>query len=226
MDFFERLRRSVGNVPWGTVANAMADGLGARSEAAEEIVRQLTEWGAHLTGNALAKWTVAVAMPVGCDSPDVSSGRPRPCESHAVVRCDVCGRPCCLAHARIDFMGDAICEVCIGEAKARKRAAPNETYSRPHGERREKRGERRRESPPAEERVASEMTVSLALKTLKVRKNADWHEIRVAYRKLVLKHNADRPQTDEQRSRNTERLKTLNAAYAVLKARHEKREAA
>jgi len=65
-----------------------------------------------------------------------------------------------------------------------------------------------------------------ALRVLKLPKNASWTQIKTQYRKLVVKHNADRPQTDAEREKNTERLKKLNEAYSVLKAHHEKREAA
>ena len=229
MDIFERLRRAAGNIPWGTVASVMADNLGADSVAAQEIIEQLKEWGAHLTRNALSKWTVSMMTPTPCDSPDVSSGRPLACASFAVVKCDVCGRPCCLAHSRVDYMGDAICEVCIGEAKARRRStawadggpAP---YSRPHAG--QPRREGRAEPPPPQESRSGQMSRAEALRALKLKSGASWTQIKSQYRKLVLKHNADRPQTDTERLKNTERLKRLNEAYSVLKALHEKQEAA
>jgi hypothetical protein len=232
MDIFERLKRATGNIPWETFASVMAQNLGANGVAAQEIVEQLKEWGSHLTKNALSKWTSSVMVPTPCDSPDVSSGRPMACPSFAVVKCDVCGRPCCLAHARVDYMGDAICEVCIGEAKARRRASSwadggPTPYARPHAG--EPRAERRRraEPPPHEPPTApGVMSRADALRVLKLPKNATWMQVKTQYRKLVLKHNADRPQSDAEREKNTERLKKINAAYAVLKAQYEKREAA
>lgn len=221
MDFFERLRRLANDVPWGTFASVMSENLGASSDAAEEIVDQLKQWGAFLTKNALSKWTVSVATAQACGSPDVSTGRPRQCASYAVVKCDVCGRPCCLAHARVDYMGDAICEVCIGEAKMRARMG----QSIPYEPKEEPRRRREREAQPPPE--PGPMTVAEARKALKLPKGAGWAETKAQYRKLVLKHNADRPQTDAEREKNTARLKKFNEAYAVLKAHYEKkREAA
>jgi hypothetical protein len=214
MDLFERLRRATGDIPWGTFASVMAQNLGANGVAAQEIVEQLKEWGSHLTKNALSKWTVSVMSPTACDSPDVSSGRPRQCPSYSVVRCDVCQRPCCLAHARVDYMGDAICEVCIGEAKGRARAAG---YSRPHAQ---------HEAPPPAASPSGDMSVVAALKTLKLPRDANWQQIKTQYRKLVLKYNADRPQSEKQRTVNVERLKKINAAYAVLKVHYEQKAAA
>lgn len=215
MDIFERIRRTVGNVPWDTVASVMAQNLGASSQAAQEIVEQLKEWGSHLTKNALEKWAVSVMSPTACDSPDVSSGRPKSCPSYAVVKCDVCNRPCCLAHARVDYMGDAICEVCIGEAKARARSVGG--YSRPHAQ-------AHREAPPPA--ASASMSAAAALKVLKLGPRASWDQIKAQYRKLVVKHNADRPQTDAEREKNTARLKKINAAYSVLKTRYEQKAAA
>lgn len=230
MDLFERLRRAAGQIDWGAVAGAMAENLGANADASQEIIDQLKEWGSHLTKNALTKWAVSVVLPVDCDSPDVSSGRPRPCPSYAVVRCDVCSRPCCLAHARVDYMGDAICEVCIGEAKARARAGAG-GYARPHAheprQARQQRQQRHQEPPPPPaERKYGEMTRAQALRTLKLDSNATWDQIKAAYRQLVVKHNADRPQTDHEREKNTARLKKINAAFEVLKAEHDGKAAA
>jgi hypothetical protein len=231
MDIFERLRRATGDIPWDTFVSVMAQNLGANGAAAQEIVAQLKEWGSHLTKNALSKWSVSVMSPVACDSPDVSSGRPQTCPSFAVVKCDVCGRPCCLAHARVDYMGDAICEVCIGEAKVRRRTSSwadggPTPYARPHaGEpRAERKG--RAEPPPPAQSAPGVMSRAEALRVLKLPKNSTWLQTKTQYRKLVLKHNADRPQSDAERERNTERLKKINAAYSVLKGHYEQKAAA
>lgn len=232
MDIFERIRRATANIPWGTVASVMAENMGADSVAAEEVIEQLKEWGAHLTKNALAKWTVSVMAPTPCDSPDVSSGHPKACASFAVVKCDVCQRPCCLAHARVDYMGDAICEVCIGDAKRMRRAAAwadggAASYARPHaGQPRAERRQRQAPPPPPAAEPPGGMSRAEALRALKLKQGASWQQIRAQYRKLVVKYNADRPQTDEERAKNTAHLKKINAAYSVLKAHHEKREAA
>jgi DnaJ-class molecular chaperone len=109
-------------------------------------------------------------------------------------------------------MGDGICEVCIGAAKARARIAPGgykrETYER--------------EAPKA--KPVDE--IAAALKTLKLPREANWQQIKTQYRKLVLKYNADRPQSEKQRTVNVERLKRINAAYAALKAHYEQKAAA
>jgi DnaJ-domain-containing protein 1 len=214
MDLMDRLKRAAGNIPWSTVASVMAQNMaaGPHAEAAYSIMEQLHQWGSRLTDSALRKWPAAILAPTMCDSPDVSTGRPKPCKSHATVRCDVCGRPCCLAHARVDYMADAICEVCIGEAKARARSATG-GYKRPAYD----------QGAPAS---PSGMSAAEALKALKLSQGATWQQIKAQYRKLAVKHNVDRPQSEKQRAMNVERLKKINAAYAVLREMHERKEAA
>jgi hypothetical protein len=213
MDLFERLKRATAEIPWETFASVMAQNLGASSTAAQEVAEQLKEWGSHLTKNALSKWTFAVMSPTPCASPDVSTGRPRACRSYAVVKCDVCGRPCCLAHSRVDYMADAICEVCIGETKARKRA---EGWT----------NGRQESPPPPAQQAPGGMSVAMALKALKMPPRSNWEQIKRQYRKLVLKYNADRPQSDRQRALNVERLKKFNVAYEVLRREYEQKAAA
>jgi len=217
VDLFEQIRRITGDVPWDTFARVMAPNVGQSAVAAHNIVQQLKEWGAHLTKNALLKWSMTALTPTPCDCPELSGNHARPCSALAVLRCDACGRPCCMAHARIDYEGDGICEICIIGAQERGRATYG-TYSRPHA---------RDAVPPAPERKPGEMTPGQALKALKLPVTATWQQVRRQYHRLAVKYNADRPQTDKQRAANTERLKKFNAAYEVLRAQYEqKREAA
>lgn len=206
---FERFRRVTGDIPWGTFVSVMAHNVGESSAAAQEVVGQLKEWGSHLTKNALEKWTIAIVAPTACDCPDMSRGKARPCEWLAIVKCDACGRPCCLAHARVDYAAEAICEVCIVEAKARAR-------------------ERGGYVPgvAAEPPRPGVMTPGQALKALKLPVGATWEQIRRQYRRLAVKYSADRPQSEKMRAANTERLKKINAAYEVLRGVHERQEAA
>ena len=119
-----------------------------------------------------------------------------------------------MTHARVDYEGDGICEMCIIDVQKRMHATYG-TYARPHV------------AEPVPERKPGEMTPGQALKALKLPANATWQQIRRQYHRLVVKYNADRPQTDKQRQTNTARLVKLNAAFEVLRAQYEqKREAA
>ena len=91
---------------WSNIAqgflNSLRSAAGQRADAANEIIAQIANWGSHLAKNASERWLMAVADPQPCRHKQ----RPgQTCGMHALVRCDVCGNPVCLAHARIDFLG-------------------------------------------------------------------------------------------------------------------------
>lgn len=203
-DIFAKFGRKVSRIPWGAVAGVVVEQLHAQSGIAGEVLGQLQEWASYLAANAVREWPETIASRAPCACPNVSSGTPKKCHASAVVVCDVCSRKCCLAHARIDYLGGAICEICIGEAKARARA-----------------------DGPKAERATPKKDVDRALKILDLGRGATWDEIRKRHRELAFKYNADRPQTDKMRAQNTERLKKVNWALEVLRKFHEdKKEAA
>ena len=68
--------------------------------------------------------------------------------------------------------------------------------------------------------------MAAALKALKIPPRSTWEQIKRQYRKLVVKHNADRPQSERQRALNVERLKKINVAYEVLRREYEQKAAA
>jgi hypothetical protein len=195
MDLFERLKRDAGKIPWGATLNVLVEGLQAQAEGGSDVLRELREWSLHLTRNALLKWTPMLAQRARCESPDVSSGRPRKCAGTAPFRCDICGRACCLAHARVDYMGDAICEPCIGVAKMRARG----------------------EAKPAGNPVKA------AFVTMGLKEGASFEDVKKRYKELVFKHNVDSPQSDKKRKRNNEKLTELNLAFEVLREHFEKK---
>ena len=175
------------------------------ASTATEIVEQIREWGIYLTQHALQKWPIAVARGEICAVPHVGrQGLLGPCDGAAVVQCDCCGRPCCLAHCRIDYTASAICGVCVAGARAAARGRP---APRP---------------APAD----SGASVAAALRTLKLRQGATFDEVKRRYKALVVKHNADAPQSEASRKKNTERLQRLNAAYELLRGHFEKEKAA
>lgn len=178
----------------------MAEAVQSRSGTAGDVVASLRDWATHLAGSAVLHWGEHAAKRIPCGSPDVSSGAPRACPALSLFCCDVCGRPCCLSHARVDYLGGAICEPCIGEAKVRARG-----------------------TPPKEE---SEADIRKAARILGVKEDASWDEIRTRFRELVFAHNADRPQSERSRQKNTDRLKKINWAFSVMKKREERKKEA
>jgi len=90
---FSRMRRSAAEIPWGTFARVVSESMGAQTDVAVDVAMQLREWGAHLTTNALRRWTPAISMPSPCESTDLGGrvGRGKTCGAAAIVRCDICG---------------------------------------------------------------------------------------------------------------------------------------
>jgi len=118
------------------------------------------------------------------------------CSTGAIATCVCCKKHFCLGHVLINYHAEAICELCAQSAVRARAAVSSEE-------------ERRR----------------AALKVLGLDDDASWEEVRTRYRQLVVKHNADRPQSAARRKKNTERLKAINAAYETLRQQQESRAA-
>jgi len=185
------------------IAGIPASQLGG---GAQEIFFQLREWSTHLTASALGKWAPNVLRGQTC----VVEVSKEACGAPALLTCDVCGRPCCLAHARIDHQADAICAVCIAAVRhargGARAAAPGPGFRR---------------APPPPPEPKRDMTPREAFKVLGLSEGTDWPRVKRHYRRLAALHNADRPQSDAEREANTRRLTELNLAYAVLKSHYE-----
>lgn len=181
--------------PWGRIA---ASFLGAAQATTGRVSDQVLQWGALLVRNATLRWTPLAAKNVFCSFDG--------CRAQALLPCAACGRPFCLGHSMLSHHAEGICEGCALELVASKR-----------GTRAERQQQQRQQAPaPKKDEVAA------ALRTLRLPKTASWDEIKSAYKKLCVKHNADKPQSAAARVKNTERLKEINGAYAVLRATHEK----
>ena len=182
------LRNAGAKVPWGTIASAVAKEVGTSMSATTEVVEQLKTWGTFLSRNALSKWTSALVRPVACEHTRSK------CNATGVVTCQACGRRCCLAHVRVSYQADGICETCV--------ATLVKTGADP---------------------------LSDAFRALGLDPNVGiigWAEVKRAYRKLVVKHNADVPQGAKKRAENTKRMQALNAAFAALREHFFKEKAA
>ena len=150
---------------------------------------------------------MALIDPHDCQVPHVGPDEHlSKCTATGVVRCDCCGRWSCLAQCRVDWQADGLCAVCVGEAKAHVR---NSRAS--WEEQKEKRKQR---------------SVGGAFRTLKLKPSATLVEVKRQYKTLVRQYNADMPQSDKQRARNTTRLQKINEAFEVLKEHFESTEAA
>jgi hypothetical protein len=165
----------------------------------QHLWNETREWAARLLTNATQKWLPFYASGIGCRVVMLRDGVPFPCSNHAIGRCDVCGEPVCLHHARIDHHGDAICYRCIAQAIGARRPGARA----PGGD----------APPPAE--LAQER-IRRALKVLGLRPGASWQEVRAAHRKLAVKHHPDKQRVEAKRVEATARCAQVNAALADL----------
>jgi len=177
--------------------------LGAMGDGAQEIFHQIREWSTHLTASALGKWPPNVLRGAPCG---IIVGE-APCGNLGIARCDICGSVVCLAHCRIDYQADAICAGCI--SVLRHARGQTSDVGPGFGPRRAAREAERPTSPQAE--------VDAAYEALGLEPGTPWGRVRRQYRRLASLHNADRPQSDAERHANTERMKVINRAYAVLR---------
>lgn len=187
----------------GRFAEALLDGddplggfVSVMGEPASALGQQLMEWAGHLVRHAPAKWGPSLLRKEPCSCP--GQGRAGRCGATAVTRCDLCEQPCCLAHARIDYQGGAICGPCVRTAhEIKSRLGWTRT-------------ERAAPSPPGG------MTVEQAYAVLGVKPGQRWAEIHAEYRRLVFELHPDKADAGD-REKRTEQLKRVTMAYDVLK---------
>lgn len=167
---------------------------------------ELHPWLSQLMLNAAPKWLPRLTFGFPCRVPQYQQGQPMgPCQHHAVAVCDVCGQSCCLYHARIDMLGDAICYPCIAAAVRRARG----------------------EAEP-------EADLAWACKTLRIKPLlrtpaevvAAWDKIHAAHRKLCAKYHSDKYQQQPaaKKAQAEARFKEIRRAFDLLKAERDKAE--
>lgn len=196
-EFINDVMSSSKQPPWGRIA---ASFLGTAQMASSKVSDQVLQWGALLVRNAALRWAPLAVQNVFCATAD--------CSAQAFVPCAACGKAFCLGHSMLSYHGEGICEGCATELVASKRGV------------RAARQQQQRQQAPAPAPKKDE--AAAALRTLRLPKTASWDEIKSTYKKLCVKHNADKPQSAAARAKNTERLKEINGAYAVLRARYER----
>jgi hypothetical protein len=209
---------SLGSAPNGASA-AVWDEIGA-------FVRGLTM-------RASARWVPELARRVPCDVPSVQVGTDiaTDCDHFSIGQCDACGRPSCLAHARVDQAGGILCFVCVAE---QIRIGAERVLQNPKARARA-RGRTRRSadpgapppppppSPQPPQPTAREIRRA-ALAELGLPEGASPAQIREAYAHLVKMLHPDhvsRMANAEERTAMTRRYQRVVKAYNWLKEHRE-----
>lgn len=193
---------------------------GAQDGAHVRVWNQLKPWLANLSQSATTKWLPYLAYDQSCEVPLVRRGAfsNEPCQHQAVAMCDVCRRPVCLHHARIDAAGDAICYICVTDAI---RVVPPVQRERARtGASQPPRGAPEEEAKPAARPPPSPQDVAKARKILGVTADASWSDVCAAHRKLSAQNHPDKQRTAKQRAEAEKRFVNVQKAFQVLKHKY------
>lgn len=175
-------------------------------EAQGRVGDELKPWLKNLVLNAAPKWMPRLAFGFPCEVPIYRNGKPvGRCPGAAVSMCDVCKHTCCLKHARIDELGDAICFLCVAEAMATstRRPAPKSN------------GQAQAPDHAAE--------LAWARKLLDVKLDTPWDEVRSAHRKLSAKNHPDKVRGAKAKEKAEAKFKEIQRAFKLLEDEHEKK---
>lgn len=179
---------------WGGVVSAVVDQLEQAPQ--KHVVDQMMQFVGNLHRNILP-WFVRV-IPDPC-----AISR---CRQQAVLYCESCKQPVCLAHIHLSHRGTGICDQCVADlCGVQPEPEPRRRQQQTGG-------------IPAEK-------IRWARRQLGVRPGATMREIQRQFRKLSAEHHPDRAQTEAQRQRREDKMKRISEAYHLLQRLYE-REAA
>lgn len=204
----------------GEILGQMFGGLASADNGVHiKVWHELKPWVAALVPNATSKWIPSIAGDVACEIPVMRRGAESDCSRHAVACCDVCHRPTCLGHGRIDALGDIICYQCVADAlqlvppARRARAAQQPPRPRP---------QEQQEAPPPQpgKPPPTYFEIVAAFGVLNLKPGSPFAAIKSAHRKLSAQHHPDKQRSSAKKAAAEGRFKQIQAAYEVLKRAH------
>lgn len=179
------------------------------------VWNELKPWVANLVPAATRKWLPQFASGVICEVPVMRRGKVvGECERFGVAACDVCHRPTCLNHGRIDQHGDIICYICVGDAqqvvpahqRARREAAPRDQQER-----------QARQKPPAGKPPPTPGEILAAKQMLGLMPDATWDQVKKARKNLLAQNHPDKHKSERAKAVAGARFKEIQVAYELLK---------
>jgi len=167
----------------------------------EAVWAQLKPWLANISTTGALKWLPRAAMQMPCSIPEYESGVPvGPCSHFALENCLCCGQPVCLTHAFVDSRGDAVCYLCVVQARgagAGQAGASRQAYQPP--------------PPPPPPPPSAEQQAWWARGILGVQEGVTWDAIKKQHRALSAQFHPDRP------AGNEARFKDVQKAFEILR---------
>jgi hypothetical protein len=214
----------------GDFLGQMFSGLaGGQDGTHVKIWQELKPWFGTLAPAAARKWLPQIAAGALCEVPVVRRGvKEGDCERFGVAACDVCHRPTCLEHGRIDMHGDIICYICVADATQvvpplqRERARQqNEPPRQPGQHRYRARPEPHAppppgSAPPPRSKVDPRL-VAAAMKKLGLKPGATWEDVKRAHRKRSAENHPDNKRGAKAKAEAEARFKEVQAAFDLLK---------
>ncbi len=198
--------------------------FGGVAGAQDRIWNELKPWIGNLVPSAASKWLPRIAAGHICEVPRVErrAFTSKQCERPAVTACDVCHRPVCLQHGRIDQFGDAICYICVADAMTAVPPLQRErARTRGPGPQPTSGHERAQDSaPPPPKPAHSPQDISKAMEILGVKPTSTWEQVRAAHRKLSAQHHPDKQRGTRQQLAAEKKYVLVQKAFAVLKTRY------
>ena len=199
-----------------TLGSMFSGAVGAQDGVHLRVWNELRPWVGNLVPAATRKWLPRIAGGVICEVPLMKRGeKVGDCEHFGVAACDVCYKPVCLDHSRIDQHGDAICYVCVADAVHTVPPVQRERARQQHGNATPPPRERRQAPPPSQ--GPSPEQVNAWLKVLGMKPGAKWDAVRVAHRKLSAQHHPDKAKGARAKTVAEARYKEVQVAFNALK---------
>ncbi len=205
--------------------------VGAEDGVHMRVWGELKPWISNLVPAATRKWIPRITGGDMCEVPIMRRGQVvGECDHYGLAVCDICHRPVCLEHSRIDRDADAICFLCMTDAlqavpvfqRERARQQQGGPKTRTQRERQEERDrerqqERQQEQPPPGKRPPNALEVLTALTRLELKPGASWEEVRAAHRRLSAKLHPDRGKTTKEKAKLEAKFVEVQKALDLLK---------
>jgi len=200
----------------GSLGSLFGGMAGAQDGVHVRIWHELKPWLGNLLPAATRKWLPYITAGASCEVPVMQRGQMvGDCQHFAVAACDVCHRPVCLHHGRIDQFGDAICYICVSDAlqvvpqlqRERARAAGTARPQPPP----------RGAPPPAQKPGPSPLEVVEALSVLGLKPGAKWPAVAAAHRKLSAQLHPDRHQSQRKKDAANTTYVVVQGAFNLLR---------
>jgi DnaJ domain len=200
--------------------------IGAEDGVHMRVWNELKPWMGSLGQSAMRKWIPRIQGGNMCEVPILQRGRVvGECDHFGMAECEICHRPVCLSHALIDQDANAICFICMGDARQtvpifqRERARQQQNpKARPQQERQQERDQQRQQQNPHNgKQPPNALQVLEALTRLELKPNATWDEIKVAHRRLSAKLHPDRGKTAKEKAKLNAKFVEVQKALDLLK---------